>query len=266
MIQKNETENIGLQKSGYLISGVRRFDLGGAMLGAIGVSIALIAITGSVQIAQLFDPNSLVFILLGTISVTMFQYDLKSFFLAFGHLMFTFYGKQLRKMRKVSKELDRAIESGEKISQFSHDGHINGNLINDVCFFYDSGLNFDEVDEILASGIVTEFQLEKRSAELFFRASQLAPALGLLGTIIGLVGVLRSLGDPGQIGASMSLALMTTGYGAALGNLFLGPVSGRIDTYSDNLLLVQREIIRKFHILYLRSETDFNQKRKSIAA
>jgi chemotaxis protein MotA len=55
-----------------------------------------------------------------------------------------------------------------------------------------------------------------------------APAMGLIGTMIGLVGVLGNLTDPQTIGPALGLALLTTLYGAVLGNLVGVPVLARL--------------------------------------
>jgi chemotaxis protein MotA len=55
-----------------------------------------------------------------------------------------------------------------------------------------------------------------------------APAMGLIGTIIGLVGVLGNLSDPKAIGPSLALALLTTLYGAVLANFVGIPMLARV--------------------------------------
>ena len=50
-----------------------------------------------------------------------------------------------------------------------------------------------------------------------------SPAYGMIGTIIGLVQMLANLDDPSSIGPAMSVAMITTFYGAVLANLFLYP-------------------------------------------
>jgi len=59
-----------------------------------------------------------------------------------------------------------------------------------------------------------------------------APAFGMLGTLIGLVQMLRNLSSPDQIGAGMAVALITTFYGAILSNLVFIPLSGKLGIYS----------------------------------
>ena len=55
-----------------------------------------------------------------------------------------------------------------------------------------------------------------------------APALGLIGTVIGLVQMLSSMSDPSTIGPAMAVALLTTFYGAILANLVFLPLSGKL--------------------------------------
>ena len=59
-----------------------------------------------------------------------------------------------------------------------------------------------------------------------------APAWGMIGTLIGLVQMLRNLEDPSQIGVGMATALITTFYGALLANLLFIPLAGKLETRS----------------------------------
>jgi chemotaxis protein MotA len=59
-----------------------------------------------------------------------------------------------------------------------------------------------------------------------------APAFGMIGTLIGLVQMLRSLDSPESIGAGMAVALLTTFYGALTANLVFIPLAGKLGIYS----------------------------------
>lgn len=59
-----------------------------------------------------------------------------------------------------------------------------------------------------------------------------APAFGMLGTLIGLVQMLRNLSDPAGLGAGMAVALITTFYGSILANLVFIPLAGKLGIYS----------------------------------
>jgi chemotaxis protein MotA len=59
-----------------------------------------------------------------------------------------------------------------------------------------------------------------------------APAFGMIGTLIGLVQMLRNLESPDSIGAGMAVALLTTFYGAIAANLIFIPLAGKLGIYS----------------------------------
>ena len=64
-----------------------------------------------------------------------------------------------------------------------------------------------------------------------------APAFGMIGTLIGLVQMLRNLSSPDDIGAGMAVALITTFYGAFLANLVFIPLAGKLGIYSKAEIL-----------------------------
>ncbi|MHC4706091.1 MAG: motility protein A, partial [Planctomycetota bacterium] len=59
-----------------------------------------------------------------------------------------------------------------------------------------------------------------------------APAFGMIGTLIGLIQMLRSLNSPEDIGGGMAVALLTTFYGALTANLIFLPLAGKLALYS----------------------------------
>jgi len=62
----------------------------------------------------------------------------------------------------------------------------------------------------------------------------LAPGLGMLGTVIGLIGMLKNLEDKSALGPNMAVALITTFYGSMMANLFLIPWSGKLKGYDGS--------------------------------
>ncbi len=68
-----------------------------------------------------------------------------------------------------------------------------------------------------------------RSANVLRRAAEVAPAMGLIGTLVGLVQMLANLKDPNAIGPAMAVALLTTFYGAVLAYMVFAPVAAKVD-------------------------------------
>jgi chemotaxis protein MotA len=66
------------------------------------------------------------------------------------------------------------------------------------------------------------------AADIWSAAAEAAPAMGMVGTLIGLAGMFANMSDPKAIGGAMAIALLATLYGALLANLVLMPVCHRL--------------------------------------
>ena len=58
-----------------------------------------------------------------------------------------------------------------------------------------------------------------------------APAVGMMGTVIGLIGMLKNLEDKSALGPNMALALITTFYGSLIANFLMLPMAGKLKTF-----------------------------------
>lgn len=88
--------------------------------------------------------------------------------------------------------------------------------------------------------------LEERHGKgqsIFSTMGTLAPAFGMIGTLIGLIQMLTQLEDPTELGAGMAVALITTFYGALLANLIFIPLAGKLRERSEEEILVKEVII-----------------------
>jgi chemotaxis protein MotA len=77
-------------------------------------------------------------------------------------------------------------------------------------------------------------QMQDRHAEKITMVNgwaSLAPGLGMLGTVIGLIGMLKNLEDKSALGPNMAVALITTLYGSMMANLLLIPLAGKLKTF-----------------------------------
>ncbi|MBR9979402.1 MAG: MotA/TolQ/ExbB proton channel family protein, partial [Desulfatitalea sp.] len=70
-----------------------------------------------------------------------------------------------------------------------------------------------------------------------------APAMGIMGTIIGLVQMLMQMQDPSAIGAPMAVALLTTFYGTVLANLLFLPIAGKLRVRSKQEILSKQMVL-----------------------
>lgn len=99
------------------------------------------------------------------------------------------------------------------------------------------------IEAILSTEIESLQERHRLGAEFFTTAGAMAPALGLIGTLIGLVAMLVNMDNPDSIGPSMAVALLTTFYGAMIANLVCIPVAGKLRTRSAEEVLYRQLVL-----------------------
>jgi chemotaxis protein MotA len=101
----------------------------------------------------------------------------------------------------------------------------------------------DTIRELLEIEIDQTSTRHKGNSAIFSQWAGLAGAMGMIGTLIGLVAMLLNMADPSAIGPSMAVALLTTMYGAIIGNVFGQPISNILNIRNDEESLVKLMIL-----------------------
>jgi chemotaxis protein MotA len=86
----------------------------------------------------------------------------------------------------------------------------------------------ETVEALLAERAQARTERHRAVAEVWAGAAELAPAMGMIGTLVGLVQMFTAMRDPAAIGGAMAVALLTTLYGAVLASLVAYPVAARL--------------------------------------
>ena len=100
------------------------------------------------------------------------------------------------------------------------------------------GSNGDEIEKVLGHRVSAIASRHAKAASVLRKAAEVSPAMGLIGTLIGLVQMLGKLDDPSTIGPSMAVALLTTFYGAVLSNMLFTPLASKLERNSDEEVLL----------------------------
>ena len=104
----------------------------------------------------------------------------------------------------------------------------------------------DKVRAILENDIECMSARHEDSAALYDKASAVAPAFGMVGTLVGLINMLRTM-DPtsggGDLGGSMSTALVTTLYGCILAHMIFGPIANNLRIRDSEEVLCKQIIV-----------------------
>lgn len=94
------------------------------------------------------------------------------------------------------------------------------------------GAEPDFIRDILRTEIYMMQERHKSGQKVFKGLGSFAPAFGMVGTLIGLIQMLRAIDDPQKIGPAMAVALITTLYGAVAANLVFLPIASKLEDRS----------------------------------
>ena len=105
------------------------------------------------------------------------------------------------------------------------------------------GVPGNEIEAILRCEIGAMAERHMAGANVMRKAAEVSPAMGLIGTLIGLVQMLSNLEDPSSIGPSMAIALLTTFYGAILSNMVFAPLATKLERNSAEEALAAEMVV-----------------------
>ena len=100
------------------------------------------------------------------------------------------------------------------------------------------GSQAEELEQIMRREASTAAAKHMRTVDFLRRAGDVAPAMGLIGTLIGLVRMLGALDSPDQIGPAMAVALLTTFYGALMAHLVFIPLASKTENSTSEEALI----------------------------
>jgi chemotaxis protein MotA len=105
------------------------------------------------------------------------------------------------------------------------------------------GVEPDSIRDILELKAETIERRHATGQAVFLKWGELAPAFGMIGTLIGLIIMLSQLDDPSSIGSGMATALLTTFYGSLMANLVFIPIASNLKVQTEEELFTAQMII-----------------------
>lgn len=99
------------------------------------------------------------------------------------------------------------------------------------------------VRNILETELVYLEERHVKGQKVFETAAGFAPAFGMIGTLIGLINMLRTIDDPSTIGPNMSVALVTTFYGSVLANVVFLPLANKLKSRNNEEVIAKELMI-----------------------
>ena len=207
----------------------------------VGVGFIIFGIMSSGTLALFIDVPSMLIVGGGTMGATLVNYPL---------------GEVLGVVKVVKKAFFHTEESPigviDTLVSFAETARREGILsleqkamsLDDEFLKKGIGLAVDGTEpeyikEIMNTEIEYISERHRVGAGIFDTMGAFAPAFGMIGTLIGLIGMLAKMDDPSAIGPGMSVALITTLYGAFAANLIFLPIAGKLKARSEGEVLIK---------------------------
>lgn len=209
---------------------------------AIALSLITMAIFLEGSKASFFDIPSALLVILGTAATTCISYTSREIRLAIPVMTGSFQRTVFDAPTVARELLDLAVIARKRgmLQLFNYAEELEKNkFLHNAVQMVTDGMSMSEIDRLINQDIDITMEGYRKAAGMMRKASEIAPAMGLIGTLIGLVQMLVALDNPAAIGPAMALGLLTTFYGAVLGSVVLGPLAAKLDRNAQEDVLIK---------------------------
>ena len=214
------------------------------IISAFGLVFIAIFMGGGVQL--FINVPAMMIVVGGTLGATMINYPLRDVFGVFSVVRKALFSKNISSneitkkfvnfSKKSRKEGILALESDLK--------DVDNEFLRKGVQLSIDGLEPQEISDLLETEVDFIKSRHQLGAEVFSTMGTFSPALGMIGTLVGLVQMLQRLDDPSAIGPSMAVALLTTFYGSLMANIVCLPIAGKLRTRSKEEVLTKEMMIQ----------------------
>ncbi|HEX3023074.1 MAG TPA: MotA/TolQ/ExbB proton channel family protein, partial [Lachnospiraceae bacterium] len=104
------------------------------------------------------------------------------------------------------------------------------------------GTDPELVRSILETELISIETRHKKTISFWEELGAMGPAWGMIGTLIGLINMLKKMSDAASIGPNMAVALVTTFYGSLLANWICAPVASKLKS-NDAMEIMTKEVM-----------------------
>ncbi len=196
-------------------------------------------------LSSFIDPTSMTIVIGGTIGVVLVSYPLADVLKLIGITLKTF----MYKMSTPKDTIDELVELSQIVRkegilalESKMDGVSNPFMAKGLQMAID-GQEPGEIEDILYTEMDKLSQRHAKGADVMAQVGTMAPAMGMIGTLVGLVLMLQNMSDPASIGPSMAIALLTTFYGALIANLIALPMAAKLKSRSKDEVMLHEIIM-----------------------
>lgn len=196
------------------------------IVGAISCIIAAILMGG--EMGMFVNGPSVMIVVAGTLAVVLVKFPLSNMLGAFGVALKAFIHKTQHPSEIIEQSIELAnVARKEGLLGLENVEVKNQFLAKGIALVVD-GNSPELVSKILTKEISISIERNETGLSIFKAIGDVAPAMGMIGTLIGLVQMMSNMSDPKSIGPAMAIALLTTLYGAVIANVIALPIADKL--------------------------------------
>jgi len=177
-----------------------------------------------------YDIPSILIVVGGTFAALMIMFPLSQFKKIPKHITILFSPREYHAEAYINKLVETAKKAriNGLLSLEADLDELNDPFMKKGLQMLVDGVDPEEVKNQLETSLDSLDERHSQERALYDKGTGVAPAFGMIGTLIGLINMLKVLQDVESIGPNMSVALVTTFYGTILANLVFAPISNKL--------------------------------------
>jgi len=208
------------------------------LIGLVGsFAFVVMAMVLGGDISTFVDTQSVLIVFVGSLFVVLMHFNFGQFLAAAKIAVKAF----MFKIDKPEELIEQAVEMADAARKGGflalEEAEVKNEFMQKGIDLLVDGHDATVVSQTLQKDIKLTTARHKAGIHVFNMIGEVAPAMGMIGTLIGLVAMLSNMDDPKSIGPAMAVALLTTLYGAVFANMIAIPIAGKLKLRSEEEML-----------------------------
>lgn len=210
-----------------------------------GIICVVISINLDGDLSAFYDLPSIFITVGGGLCSTLISYRISEFVKIFKVVGKVFFGKQAeaQKILRTLVSLSQKSRREGLLALESEFEEIDDEFMKQSLQLIIDGVEPEMIKETMDLELENLSLRHSKGQGLFKTMGALFPAWGMIGTLIGLINLLKRLDDPSAIGPSMAVALITTFYGSMLANFVCIPIANKLGVASRDEIQMKQMIL-----------------------
>ncbi|USD65876.1 flagellar motor protein PomA [Vibrio sp. SCSIO 43136] len=211
------------------------------LIGAFAFVVMAMILGGGIGI--FIDVQSILIVVGGSTFVVLMKFTMGQFFAALKIAVKAFMFKADEPEDLIAKIVEMADAARKGGFLALEEMEITNSFMQKGIDLLVDGHDADVVKATMQKDIALTTERHEFGSAFYKAFGDVAPAMGMIGTLIGLVAMLSNMDDPKSIGPAMAVALLTTLYGAIMSNMLFFPIADKLDLRRDQEQLNRRLIM-----------------------